>query len=390
MLRREVLLGGSALVTLLTVPRVLAQSRPAAWRNDRTLLLIQLAGGNDGLNTVVPFADPAYPRLRPSIGLKREQVIALDEKLALHPSLKPLMGAWQDRELAIVQGVGYANPNRSHFRSIDIWQTASGSDHYLHDGWIARLLAPSARPRGLLADAIILGGSTGAVEGAGVRSLSMPDPDRFLHQAELMDRRDGQTENPALAHMLRVGRQVQDTAQELKEVLARAPEVGGDFPSGPLGQQLRVAARLLKAGAQVPVIKIAIGSFDTHANQPGQHANLLRQLAEGLAAFRKSMSEGGQWPRILVMTYSEFGRRAAQNGSNGTDHGTAAPQFLLGAAVKGGFYGPAPDLNELAGGDLRYAIDYRSLYATIAGGWWHLGPARDVFGSHYALPILKA
>jgi len=389
--RRDFLVSGSTLagIVLLT-PHAIAQAKANGFRTDRTLVLIELAGGNDGLNTVVPYADPHYARLRLGIGIKRENVVTLDEKLGLHPSLAPLTDAWKSGELAIVQGVGYENPNRSHFRSIDIWDTASGSNRYVADGWIARLLGGQKRNAERLADAVVLGGGTGPVTGAGLRAVSMPDPHRFLRQAQGMQAADARPANPALAHVLKVRHEIQDTAKELRTVLARAPEIAGEFPNGPLAQQLRVAARLINAGAVVPVVKVALGGFDTHANQPGPHANLLRQVGEGLAAFRKVLVASGNWNRVLAMTYSEFGRRAAQNGSNGTDHGTAAPHFVLGGGVKGGFYGPAPALGDLVNGDLKHAIDYRSLYATAAQGWWGLARGATAFGDYPALPILKA
>ncbi len=389
MRRRDVLLAGSAAAafTLLS-PYALAQARTAGWRADRTLVLVELAGGNDGLNTVVPYADPAYQRLRPAIAIKREAVLQLDEKLGLHPSLAPLDEAWKAGELAIVQGVGYDNPNRSHFRSIDIWDTASGSNRFLTEGWVSRVIGASRRQAERLADAVVLGGGTGPVGGAGLRAVSMNDPQRFLRQAQGMKTAEARPANPALAHLLKVQHEVQDTAKELRGVLARAPEARGEFPPGPFGQQLRVAARLIAAKAVVPVVKLALGGFDTHANQPGQHGNLLRQLGQGLAAFRKALADAGRWNDVLVMTYSEFGRRAAQNGSNGTDHGTAAPHFVIGGRVRGGLYGPAPDLANLANGDLRYSIDYRRLYATAAQTWW--GFARTgAFDGHAPLPILK-
>jgi uncharacterized protein (DUF1501 family) len=338
---------------------------------------------------VVPYADTAYQRLRPGIGIKREAVVQLDEKMGLHPALAPMNDLWKAGELAIVQGVGYENPNRSHFRSIDIWDTASGSNRLLSDGWVARLVGSTKRAAARLADAVVLGGGTGPVTGAGLRAVSMPDPERFLRQAEGMQAAPARPANPALAHLVKVQHEIQDTAKELRAVLARAPEIRGDFPNGPLAQQLRVAARLIHAGAVVPVVKLALGGFDTHANQPGQHANLLRQLGEGLVAFRRALAEAGRWDRVLVMTYSEFGRRAAQNGSNGTDHGTAAPHFVLGAKVKGGLFGPAPNLADLVNGDIKHAIDYRSLYATAAQGWWGLGRS-GVLGDYGPLPILKA
>lgn len=389
MRRRDFLLAGSAAaVYALLSPQTLAQARAAGWRADRTLVLIELAGGNDGLNTVVPYADPAYWRLRPAIAIKREAVVQLDEKLGLHPSLAPLGEAWKAGEIAIVQAVGYENPNRSHFRSIDIWDTASGSNRFLTEGWVARVVGASRRQAERLADAVVLGGGSGPVTGSGLRAVAMADPQRFLRQAQGMKAAEARPANPALAHLIKVQHEIQDTAKELRQVLARTPEVRGTFPAGPFGQQLRIAARLIAAKAVVPVVKLALGGFDTHANQPGPHANLLRQLGEGLAAFRAALAEAGRWNDVLVMTYSEFGRRAAQNGSNGTDHGTAAPHFVLGAKVKGGLFGPAPDLGRLVDGDLRHAIDYRSLYATAAKTWWGFTQT-SAFDGHAPLPILK-
>jgi uncharacterized protein (DUF1501 family) len=390
MLRREFLLAGSAFASTLALPlRLLAESPGREWRFDRSLVLVQLSGGNDGLNTVIPYADRSYARLRPTLGVPRDQLVQLDEHTALNGNLKGLMPAWKSRDLAVVQGVGYENPNRSHFRSTDIWNTASGSSRYLTEGWIARLLSATHRPQGLVADALVLGGTTGAAHGK-IRAVSIADPQRFLRQAQDMETEMRLQANPALAHLARIQGDVQETAKELKELLAKAPEVDGDFPNGAFGRQLRTAARLLNAGAKAPLIKLELPGFDTHTNQRGRHDKLIRQLGDGLQAFRAAMIASGQWDRVLVMTYSEFGRRAAENGNGGTDHGTAAPHFLLGGKVRGGLYGAPPRFDDLADGDLKFAIDYRSLYATAAENWWSLPRNSAVLGAHPALPILKA
>ncbi len=391
MRRRDFLLTASVAAGIVAVPRLApAQGAKLRWRADRVLVLVELAGGNDGLNTVIPYAAAAYARLRPQIAIARDAVIQLDERVGLHPSLAPLLDLWKAGEVAIVQGVGYERPNRSHFRSIDIWDTASGSDRYLSQGWVTRLLGGVDRPAHLLADAVVLSGGTGPVSGAGLRAVAMPDPERFLKQAEGMRAPGSAPANPALAHLLKMQQQVGETAAELRTVLSKAPAVTGEFPGGALGQQLKIAARLIASGAQVPVIKVALGGFDTHAGQPGPHGNLLKQVAESIAAFRTALLAAGQWQRVLVATYSEFGRRAAQNASNGTDHGTAAPHFLVGAAVKGGLYGPLPDLGNLANGDLRFGVDYREIYAAAAERWWTLPRSAAIFGEHRALPVLRA
>jgi uncharacterized protein (DUF1501 family) len=338
----------------------------------------------------VPYADRSYAQLRPNLAIAREQLVQLDERLGLHANAKGLAEAWQARELAIVQNVGYPLPNRSHFRSSDIWHTGSGSERVSTEGWIAQLFSSVPRPRGLVADALVLGGAAGAAHGGSIRTVSVPDPARFLRQAQDMEAEARLQANPALAHLARVSEQVQETARELKELLAKAPEVSGEFPNTAFGIQLRTAARLLNAGAKAPLFKVELAGFDTHANQKQRHDKLMRQLGEGLQAFRRAMIASGQWERVLVMTYSEFGRRVAENGTGGTDHGTAAPHMLLGGRVKGGLYGAPPRLDDLDEGDLKYAIDYRSLYATAAEGWWSLPHNAAVLGAHKALPVVRA
>jgi uncharacterized protein (DUF1501 family) len=390
MRRREFIATASALSAFALLPAAVhAKARALGWRTDRSLVLIELAGGNDGLNMIVPYADPAYHRLRPRIGIKRDAVVQLDERMGLHPALAPLRAAWTAGDVAIVQGVGYSHPNRSHFRSTDIWETGSDSDRVLTEGWLARALAPLDRPRDRLADAVVLGGGTGPVAGDRLRAVTMTDPQRFLNQSRGMRAPHADSVNPALAHIIFVEHEIADTAKELRQVLARAPQVIGDFPKGRFGHELSVAARVIAAGAVVPVYKLALGSFDTHVNQPGRQEQLLRQLGQGLAAFRTALAAAGRWDKVMVMTYSEFGRRVAENGSNGTDHGTAAPHFVIGGTVKGGLYGSPPNLADLDAGDLRYAIDYRRLYATAVREWWQVKTGSAASGDHRPLAIVK-
>jgi len=341
-----------------------------------TLVLLELSGGNDGLNTVVPFADPAYYRLRPELALARDDVIALDERLGLNPALAPLLDAWRERDLAIVLGVGYPRPNRSHFRSIEIWDTGSASDEYVQEGWLARTLAADARLRGAVADAVVMGrGNLAPVDGAGVRALVMRDPDRFLRDAGDVAPVAAPAGNPALAHVVRVQNDLRRAVGALERALAGAPAALDGFPATAIGAQLRQAARLIVAGAGVPVLKLSHGSFDTHKRQRAPHDRLLGQLSEALAAFRRALRGAGAWERVLVMTYSEFGRRPAGNGSGGTDHGTAAPHLLLGGRVRGGLHGAQPTLPAARDRDLDHTVDFRRLYATVARRWWGLAPA---------------
>ena len=288
------LTGGAA--AAMTAPSI-AQARGSG--NTRTLVLLELAGCNDGINTVILFGDPAYARSRPRIAVARDQVRQLDPHVGLHPELEPLMAAWNARDLAVVRGVGYARPNRSHFRSIDIWETASDSDRVLADGWIARAFRGQQRDPRSVADAVSLGGKSSRImDGQGIRAVSMANPERFLRQARGLKAPRKQAANPALAHILAVQAQVDRAAYRLGALAERARQVGGAF-QGPFGRQLRVAARLIIGGTRIPVIKVTLGGFDTHINQAGRHRFLMRQLGGNLAAFRKALIDGGVWRNVL-------------------------------------------------------------------------------------------
>jgi uncharacterized protein (DUF1501 family) len=339
----------------------------------KSLVLVELNGGNDGLNTVVPFVDPEYSRLRPKLAIQRNQVLKLDEHLGLHPALEPLMPAWQDAELAWVLGVGYAQPNRSHFRSIDIWETASDSEQVLHQGWVARSLPVPQQKQAALPDVVVLGGDDGPLQGGTLQVISLQKPESFTREAARLETAQASDRTPdALAHILAVRQAVSQAGIEFQHYLDNTLKQDTlDFPKTALGQQLHQVARMLLAGMNIPVFKVRIGSFDTHNNQQSRHRQLLTQLAESLAVFRQTLRKAGLWNDVLIMSYSEFGRRAAENASQGTDHGTAAPHFILGGRVKGGLFGEQPSLHQLEKGDLRHTVDYRQLYTTVAQRWWN-------------------
>ena len=353
---------------LLAVPEVYAQVAAVHW--ERVLVLVELRGGNDGLNTVVPYQDEQYYRLRPQLAVPRQSVVQLSEQLGFNPALEPLMPVWHAGELAIVLGVGYPNPNRSHFRSIEIWDTASNSDEVLQEGWVARLFARQKPPTSFAADGIVLGLDPGPLSGPNLRTITMRQPQQFLEHASQVQPTAARPSNRALAHILAVQNELAHAATLLQDKLAGGPEPDSAFPSTPLGRQLQAVARLLMSRTPVAVLKVSHGSFDTHSNQRNTHDRLLRELAEALVAFRQAMQTANLWQHVAVMTYAEFGRRAAENGSAGTDHGTAAPHFMLGGRVRGGLYGQQPSLTNLADGDVHHAVDYRSLYVTVARRWW--------------------
>lgn len=363
-----------------------APASAATSRYSNLLVLVELKGGNDGLNTVVPIADPAYARLRPKLGIRRDEALVLSDRAALHPSLAPLMPAWEHKQLAILQGVGYPDPNLSHFRSIEIWETASASDQTLAEGWLARAFAKSPVPSSFAADGVVIGGNDlGPLAGGGARAIALADPEQFLRRAKLAAP-EGAARNSALAHILKTESDIVQAASHL----AGSHTFATTFPNGAFGNAVKTAARVVANEAGVAVVHLSLGSFDTHAGQAATQARLLSELAQGLAALEAALRELGRWDRTLVLTYAEFGRRPKENQSLGTDHGAASVHFALGGRIAGGIYGAAPRLDGVGDGNLPYAIDFRQVYATVLDGWWG-ADSRGVLGARFEpLPLLRA
>ncbi len=331
----------------------------------RRLVLVELAGANDGLNTLVPYANDHYHRLRPDIGLSRKDLITLNDSLGLHQQLKPLMPLWERGELAWVQGLGYPKANRSHFKSIALWETAGdGQRAPDSEGWmthaVEHLLARQINdPHGisLAGNLSVFASETGRwLSTRSVKELLQQSPPSLAGQ---------ESEHTALA-LLQQRLQTLDATltslgNKLESTKTDAPLPA--FAGGRFGEQLRQVAMMMAAGLDTPVYRVQLQGFDTHQNQPARHDKLMKTLSQSLASFSSALRRMGEWDNTLVMTYSEFGRRAAQNRSNGTDHGTAAPHLLLGGAIAGGLYGSQPNLAELdEGGDPLFTMDYRALY----------------------------
>jgi uncharacterized protein (DUF1501 family) len=357
------------------------------------LILVELKGGNDGLNTVVPFTDPAYAALRPNIAIRREQVLQLDDRTGFHPAMQPLMPMWNDRQLAIVQGVSYPQPNLSHFRATQIWDTGSRSDQYLHDGWLARAFRARPVPTEFAADAVVIGSAEMGPLASG--ALALVNPAEFENQPWFTTAVAPKEIAPVLDAQTDVGRAAGRLRRPYSQLALKT-----QFPDGAFGASIKTAMHLLaatdtpadapQAGQGVMVIRLTFNGFDTHQNQPRQQAALLAQLSEGFVAMRAALTELGRWNETLVMTYAEFGRRPRENQNNGTDHGTVAPHFLMGGRVNGGLHGVAPELARLDGnGNLPLGVDFRQLYATVLGPWWGMDCAAILGQSFETLPLLR-
>jgi uncharacterized protein (DUF1501 family) len=351
---------------------------PARYRN--LLVLVELKGGNDGLNTLVPFADPAYYALRPKLAIARDAVVQLSDRAGLHPALAPLKPLWDARELAVLQGVGYPRPNLSHFRSIEIWDTASASDEYLQDGWLARTFAQASAPKSFAADGVVIGSQDlGPLAGGSARTVALANTEAFVRQARLAAA-EGRARNRALAHILKVEADVLQAAAGLGAPTALATS----FATNPFGNAIRTACKVIANPSGVAIVRVSLNGFDTHSAQAPTQARLLGELAEGLVALKSALVELGRWNETLVLTYAEFGRRPKENLSAGTDHGTANVHFAIGGRVAGGFYGEAPALTKLGGdGNVSFAVDFRSVYATVLDDWWGV-PSASVLGGRFA------
>jgi uncharacterized protein (DUF1501 family) len=392
-------LASCSLISLgATVPVFLSRTAAAApeanqpGARDTILVVVQLTGGNDGLNTVVPYADPEYAKLRPNLRIPKDQVKKLDDAVGLHPAMEKLAKLLDDHALAVVQGVGYPNPNQSHFRSMDIWQAGSTAAT-LTEGWLGKALKKMpAAPAFHLAGAN--DSSPLALAGAPARVPTISSLNDFQLQVTAASGADTREQRAVIEGVAQTGGQpglldfVQRTAANTYASSRRLQEVGKNYqpkvpyPNTALANHLKVAAQLIDAGLGARLFYVAIDGFDTHANQLNTHANLLRQVSEAMTAFYQDMAARGHKDRILMMTFSEFGRRAHENGSRGTDHGAAAPMLLVGGKVKAGVVGRHPSLTDLASGNLKHAIDFRQVYATILEQW--LGVAsQEVLGEKF-------
>lgn len=421
---------GAAGVTVATLPglvdgfslRALASDESPMSQllasSDRILVLIQLQGGNDGLNTLIPFENSRYYAARPTIGIRKEQTLPLTSTLGWHPAMDGFRRTFDEGHLAIVQGVTYPNPDRSHFRGTDIWLTATDADVFGSTGWMGRYLQtqapefPNVMPGEPLAVQIGNATSLGFAGTDGPMALTIRDPEEFYRlvttgqNEEVPSALQGDT--PAgreVAYM----RTVAASADVYARVVKRAADAGTNvqqYPNTDLAARLRVVARLISGGlgSRVYLVSWVNNNFDTHANQvvsgnptAGTHANLLRELSDAVRAFMQDMQQQGHGKRVAGMTFSEFGRRVAENGSTGTDHGTAAPLFVFGEDVRGGVvHGQDPDLVNVDNvGDMLMQYDYREVYASVLLQWFGTSSSlasqvlyRDF--SQRALPLFRS
>jgi uncharacterized protein (DUF1501 family) len=400
-----------------------AATQTVTGKDGTILVVLQMAGGNDGLNMVVPFADDAYYRSRPKLGIPADKILKLDSYAGLNPKLAGLKSLFDEGHLSVIQGVGYPNPNRSHFRSTEIWQTASDADRNENEGWLGKYFdncCAGADPTVGVAigdqmpQAFVARTPTGVTFSKPEQFRWMPSEKRsgpmsaeetFFRQlngasdddAVPPSANDGgsiaaipgstKASQSAVDFLQRTALDAQLSSDKILAI-ARKTKSTMPYPPGQLAASLSLIARMIAGGLPTRVYYASQGGFDTHAGQLGTHDRLMTELNAALSAFVADLKEQGNFNRVLLMTFSEFGRRVAENANGGTDHGAAAPMFVLGGAVKAGLFGKYPSLSDLDHGDLKFNTDFRSVYGTILDRWLQ-APSELVLGHKFSsLPIL--
>lgn len=399
-----------ALPSFLSNPFVSADEQPTqlipGFPDDRILVVVQLSGGNDGLNTVIPYINDEYYRARSQVlGLPKNQMIPLNQEIALHQSLAPLRKLYEDGKLAILNGVGYPNPNRSHFRSMDIWHSASDSDKYWKDGWIGRYFDGYKGKAQNVCGVNIGPKLPFAFDGKSDLGVSFDNPRQFkwiegygADKQEQFRKINKLSQTPTsstashsnLDYLRMVSNNAVISSDQVVSIGSKNRNVNGYNEGGPLGRDLKMIADLIIGRLPTRIYYASFGGFDTHANQPNPHGNLLKQLAQSLNTFYQDLQKNNCAKNVLIVTFSEFGRRVKENGSRGTDHGTAGPMFVLGDAVAPGFASAYPSLTDLDNGDLKHLIDFRAVYSTILEKWLKTDPAKVLGRSFPKLNFLQA
>jgi uncharacterized protein (DUF1501 family) len=388
--RRKFLKGGVSLAIsaapLFSMAVRAAELQPRQAGDSKILVVVQLAGGNDGLNTVVPYGFGQYYQQRPNLAIKQKDVLALNNMIGLHPSMTGMHDLFKAGHLALALGVGYPNPNRSHFRSIEIWQTGEPEKisntgwigRYLDNTWqksdtLSRRLFPAINvdpmlPKSLASDRVLV--------------PSVADVNQFKFNTDAHYQLDRQNQIETFNRIYSAFDLDRPSAQLLKDVGLDAMQASDyllsvvknykstvTYPDNGFGRSLKFIAQMITAGVDARVYNLSLGGFDTHSNQLGAQAGLLKQFSDSVAAFQKDLAQHGAEKDVILLAFTEFGRRVAENNGRGTDHGTAEPVFIVGAPVKGGIYGEYPSLSNLDQGDLKYGLDFRSIYATLIEGW---------------------
>ncbi len=408
------MLSATATIPLFLDNTVMALNAPDDLRADQNsgkdgkiLVIVQLSGGNDGLNTIVPYADDQYYRDRPAIAIGRDRVLKANDYIGFNPNLAPLKSLFDDSMMSVIQGVGYPNPNRSHFRSMDIWHTANPEDERNLNGWLGRYFDACCSGEDAKVGVSMGEVSPLAMKGDKLSGLSLERPGDYRYKgstgtkyldlnqpdtaagatsvAPVARGKKPEIEVPSADDQLNFLSRTALDAQASSDKILRAVQnhtTTAQYPRGEFGEGLRTVSAMIRGELPTRVYYVSLGGFDTHANQNGRHDQLMSTLAQGIGAFWQDMKEQKNDQRVMMMTFSEFGRRVSQNASQGTDHGAAAPMFLFGRNIREGVIGRHPSLTDLDSGDLKYNIDFRSVYASVLQDWLD-APSKPILGKQF-------
>ncbi len=399
---RNSLGGASAIGIGGSMPHLFARAAEVGGSsNDRILVVVQMSGGNDGLNTVVPYANEDYYKARPKLAIPSSDVLKCDDAVGFHPAMHGLRDLLEAGQLAVVQGVGYELPNRSHFEAMDIWHTCRRKEGLREVGWLGGMLDSNSDVKGGDVPALHLGSEQQpfALVSKNVRVPTIRDLAEFqlrgrdsqelrtFLNANLMEPAGSDIDHNPLLDFLQSSTSSALAASQRVTEAVQGYTAGVAYPDSALGQKLRTIAQLIDAGLTTRVYYVQHDGFDTHAQQAPTHEVLLRQWSEAVSAFTGDLQQHDHAGRVCVTSFSEFGRRVAENASAGTDHGAAGPMFVCGGSVQAGIVGGQPSLTDLDDGDLKYQVDFRSVYATVLKDWLGVEPGPILGGSYETVPL---
>lgn len=378
--RREFLQVGSLATASFMVPKFLKAFEGGAVvpPGNKVVVILQLSGGNDGLNTVIPVRNDIYYKSRPRLGIVKEKSILLNDEVGLHPSLTAFADAFNDGSLGILNNVGYPNPDRSHFRSMDIWHTASQSHEYWNTGWLGRYLDAQCSGCGKPTQALEIDDVLSlALKGEDAKGLAFKDPrrlfgtsnERFFKEVSAQHKGDHHHDEQPVEYLYKTMAETLSSADYIFKQSKQRPS-NAEYPKTELGNSLKTIASLIYSDIDTKVYYVSLGSFDTHVNQEGQQQRLFKEMNDAVASFIKDLKVNNRFNDVLFFTFSEFGRRVAQNASGGTDHGTANNMFFISGGLREkGILNPLPNLSDLDEGDLKYNVDFKNVYATVLNKW---------------------
>lgn len=376
--RKEFIQIGSLATATMLLPKFLKAFEGSAMvpMGNKVIVILQLSGGNDGLNTIIPVRNDIYYKSRPRLGIVRDKSLSLTDEVGLHPALTAFKEFYDNGSLGILNGVGYPNPDRSHFRSMDIWQTASQSSEYWNNGWVGRYLDAQCKGCDKPTQAIEIDDILSlALKGEHIKGIAVKDPRRLYGTSnekffkEVSKNHKEESGEQTAEYLYKTMAETLSSADYIFQQ-SRLHPTNAEYPKTDLGNSLKTIASLIYSEINTKVYYVSLGSFDTHINQEGQQQRLFTEMNEAVKSFVKDLKQNNRFNDVLLFTFSEFGRRVSQNASNGTDHGTANNMFLVSGGLKQkGLINELPDLNDLDEGDLKYKVDFKNVYATILNKW---------------------